>query len=66
MYICIGNIAVTLNLFIMTTIEEFKKAIEMVISCSATISCGCEYDSDDAYMLYHYCKHYVDTFDKHR
>ena len=49
----------------MTTLEEVQKAIEMISSCEATLSCGCSISTEEElYMdiLYHKCKKYMAAY----
>lgn len=49
----------------MTTLEEFKKAVDLVSSCEATLKCGCQMSTDEdiyAEFLYFKCKHFMTTY----
>lgn len=49
----------------MTTLEEVKKAIEMINCCEATLSCGCSISTEEQiYMdlLYFKCKKYMAAY----
>ena len=48
----------------MSTKEEFQKAIELVIACKASVSCGCEIDEEKADCLYYQCKSYIEAYRK--
>lgn len=49
----------------MTTLEEFKKAVDLVSSCEATLKCGCQTSTEEdiyADFLYLKCKHFMTTY----
>lgn len=49
----------------MTTLEEFRKAVELISSCEATIKCGCQISSEEeiyADFLYNKCKKYMAAY----
>lgn len=48
----------------MTTEQEFKEAIKMVIACKSTLTCGCQVDEQSADWLYYQCKTYVEAYRK--
>lgn len=46
----------------MTTQEEFRKAVELVNSCTATLQCGCTMEDLSCFYsdsLYFSCKKYM-------
>ena len=49
----------------MTTLEEFRKAVELLSSCEATIKCGCQISAEEdiyADILYTKCKKYMAVY----
>lgn len=48
----------------MSTKDEFQEAIELVIACKASVSCGCQIDEEKADWLYYQCKSYIDAYRK--
>lgn len=47
---------------IMTTKEEFREAIKLVIKCKASVSCDCQIDELQADWLYYQCKSFCDAY----
>lgn len=47
---------------IMTTKEEFREAIKLVIKCKASVSCDCRIDELQADWLYYQCKSFCDAY----
>lgn len=51
----------------MTTLEEFRQAVELVRACRGTVACGCQMDDDDVLegdALYVACKDYIKAYAK--
>lgn len=49
----------------MTTQEEFRKAIELINSCTATLNCGCTMDEESNFYsdsLFFSCKKYMAAY----
>lgn len=49
----------------MTTLEEFRKAAELVRACRGTVACGCRMDVDDEIAgdaLYIACKDFINAY----
>lgn len=49
----------------MTTLEEFRKAVELISSCEATLKCGCQISAEEeiyADILYTKCKKYMAAY----
>lgn len=49
---------------ISTTEQEFSNATRLLISCRATINCGCQFDELQADWLYYQCKQYIEDYKK--
>lgn len=52
----------------MSTEQEFKDAVELVMRCTATINCGCFISGNtmrDADNLYYFAKKYVEAVNNH-
>jgi hypothetical protein len=47
-----------------TTEQEFSTATRLLISCRATLSCGCQFDEKQADWLYYQCKQYIEDYKK--
>lgn len=50
----------------MTTKEEFDEAIKLLVSCTASVSCGCEIDDLQADWLRFKCISYIRAIKERR
>ena len=50
---------------VMTTLEEFRQAADLVRACRGTVACGCQMDNEDEIAgdaLYIACKDYIQAY----